>query len=103
MRATPPRTVRRRSFSGTKSAVDEAVAELLCPITHSLPVDPVTAEDGNIYERSAIEEWLKGQQRSPLTNVAMGAKLLVIGSFDNWWAKAGGNGRPVSPKVAVEA
>jgi len=59
-----------------KSAVDAAIAEFLCPITQSLPVDPVMAEDGKIYERSAIKEWLKEQQRSPLTNEAMGTKLL---------------------------
>ena len=36
-----------------KSATEEAMNEFLCPITFSLPVDPVTAEDGNVYERSA--------------------------------------------------
>ena len=60
----------------TKSAVNEAMNEFLCPITFSLPVDPVTAEDGNVYERSAIEEWLKQQRKSPVTNLAMGTKLL---------------------------
>ena len=59
-----------------KSATEEAFAELVCPITFSLPVDPVTAEDGNVYERSAIEEWLKKQRKSPVTNLAMGTKLL---------------------------
>ena len=59
-----------------KSATEEAFAELVCPITWSLPVDPVTAEDGNVYERSAIEEWLKKQLKSPVTNLAMGTKLL---------------------------
>jgi len=63
-------------FSRHKSAVDEAFAELLCPITQSLPVDPVMAEDGKVYERDAIEKWLESHQRSPLTNVAMGTKLL---------------------------
>eukprot|EP00900_Chrysochromulina_parva_P010919 jgi/Chrpa1/19829/Chrysochromulina_OHIO_Genome00018334-RA len=29
-----------------KSATEEAFAELVCPITFSLPVDPVMAEDG---------------------------------------------------------
>eukprot|EP00550_Attheya_septentrionalis_P003018 CAMPEP_0198281798 /NCGR_PEP_ID=MMETSP1449-20131203/1671_1 /TAXON_ID=420275 /ORGANISM="Attheya septentrionalis, Strain CCMP2084" /LENGTH=90 /DNA_ID=CAMNT_0043977717 /DNA_START=9 /DNA_END=277 /DNA_ORIENTATION=+ len=28
--------------------------ELVCPITLDLPFDPVTAEDGRVYERSAI-------------------------------------------------
>ena len=59
-----------------KSAVNEAFAELVCPITFSLPVDPVMAEDGKVYERSAIEEWLKQQRKSPVTNLAMGTRLL---------------------------
>jgi U-box domain len=59
-----------------KSATEEAFAELVCPITFSLPVDPVTAEDGNVYERSAIKEWLKHKHKSPVTNLAMGVKLL---------------------------
>jgi TPR repeat protein len=59
-----------------KRATEEAFAELVCPITFSLPVDPVTAEDGKVYERSAIEEWLKQQHKSPVTNLAMGTKLL---------------------------
>ena len=59
-----------------KSAFEEAMNEFLCPITFSLPVDPVTAEDGKVYERSAIEEWLKQQRKSPVTNLAMGTRLL---------------------------
>ena len=59
-----------------KSAFEEAFAELVCPITFSLPVDPVMAEDGKVYERSAIEEWLKQQRKSPVTNLAMGTRLL---------------------------
>ena len=59
-----------------KSAFEEAMNEFLCPITFSLPVDPVMAEDGKVYERSAIEEWLKQQHKSPVTNLAMGTRLL---------------------------
>ena len=55
-----------------RSAVDESLTHLVCAITQELPLDPVTAEDGNIYERSAIEAWLKKQQKSPLTNTPMG-------------------------------
>ena len=65
-----------QEFRRHKSATEEAFAELVCPITFSLPVDPVTAEDGNVYERSAIEEWLKQQRKSPVTNLAMGTRLL---------------------------
>jgi hypothetical protein len=31
--------------------------ELCCPITHSLMLDCVTADDGNNYSRAGIEEW----------------------------------------------
>jgi TPR repeat protein len=65
-----------QEFRRHKSAVNEAMNEFLCPITFSLPVDPVMAEDGKVYERSAIEEWLKQQHKSPVTNLAMGTKLL---------------------------
>ena len=65
-----------RELRKTKSAVNEAFAELVCPITFSLPVDPVMAEDGNVYERSAIVEWLEKQHKSPVTNMEMGTRLL---------------------------
>jgi TPR repeat protein len=65
-----------QEFRRHKSATEEAFAELVCPITFSLPVDPVIAEDGKVYERSAIEEWLKQQLKSPVTNLAMGTRLL---------------------------
>ena len=47
---------------------DEA-SEFLCPITLELPLDPVTAADGHIYERSAIERHMATQGaalRSPM-------------------------------------
>ena len=65
-----------QEFRRHKSAVNEAMNEFLCPITFSLPVDPVMAEDGKVYERSAIEEWLEQQLKSPVTNLAMGTRLL---------------------------
>ena len=65
-----------QEFRRHKSATEEAFAELVCPITFSLPVDPVIAEDGKVYERSAIEEWLEQQHKSPVTNLAMGTRLL---------------------------
>ena len=63
-----------------REAMNEMADELVCPITRELPVDPVTAEDGRVYERQAMEEWLgskAGQAvRSPVTNESMGTKLL---------------------------
>ena len=67
---------------------------LICPITLELPFDPVTADDGYVYERSAIEEHIARatpnpratnqdngdlnnlELRSPMTNEPMGPRLL---------------------------
>ena len=38
--------------------------------------DPVTAEDGFVYQRSAIEKWLLDHSSSPTTGVKMGHALL---------------------------
>lgn len=53
--------------------------ELICPITLDLPFDPVTAEDGQVYERSAIEGYFKtktsAKVKSPVLNKDMGKQL----------------------------
>ena len=59
-----------------EAATAQAFAELVCPITLSLPFEPVIADDGTVYERSAIEKWLGQQGRSPSTNLPMGSRLL---------------------------
>jgi len=60
-----------------KATVDESAGEFVCPITHALPVDPVTAEDGHVYERSAILDWFsKGRRTSPMTNETIGTRLI---------------------------
>ena len=59
------------------SAPSDALEELVCPITLELPMDPVMAEDGTIYERSAIEEHLKNSNKSPTKNTRMGKKLFA--------------------------
>eukprot|EP00299_Pterocystis_sp_00344_P014758 c7329_g1_i2.p1 GENE.c7329_g1_i2~~c7329_g1_i2.p1 ORF type:complete len:186 (-),score=36.73 c7329_g1_i2:75-632(-) len=46
-----------------------------CPITHEIMDDPVTAEDGFTYERTAITAWLKDHNTSPMTREAMGTRL----------------------------
>ena len=53
-------------------------AEFTCAITLELPLDPVTAEDGHVYERSAIEAWIErpGVLKSPKFNTPMGPRLL---------------------------
>ena len=52
--------------------------ESICPITHELPIKPVTAEDGKIYEEKAIREWFSkkdGDPTSPSTGAVIGTKL----------------------------
>ena len=51
------------------------LSNLLCPITHELPIDPVLAEDGFIYDCKAIEKHLSLRQSSPMTNNQMGIRL----------------------------
>lgn len=63
-----------------KRARDEEGAELTCPISFELFVDPVVAADGNTYERAAIEAWFErgnGRGRSPLTRELMKSQTLV--------------------------
>ena len=62
----------------TLGEVDGAAAELVCAITQELPVDPVIARDGRVYERAAIEKWFErdGPLKSPVTNEPMKRKLL---------------------------
>ena len=67
------------SHKKLRSAVDSMADEWVCPITFELPLDPVMAEDGRTYERSAIEEVIRTQGaglRSPITNQPMGARLM---------------------------
>ena len=62
-----------------RESIDELAEEFVCPITQELPLDPVMAEDGRVYERKAIEDWFAtrqaGQLKSPVTNEEMGRRL----------------------------
>jgi TPR repeat protein len=71
-----PATEHANKFKKLEALVDDSASEFLCPITQELPIDPVTAEDGRVYERSAIEEWLTTNEKSPHTNEPMGKRLL---------------------------
>jgi len=48
-----------------------------CPITNGLMIDPVIGTDGHTYEKSAIEEWLKQNQTSPITRQTMKITELI--------------------------
>lgn len=49
----------------------------ICPITGELMTDPVVDNEGNSYERSAIEDWLSRSQTSPITRNALNATQLT--------------------------
>jgi hypothetical protein len=70
--------------------------EFLCPITLELMTDPVLAEDGHTYERSAITDWFaKGNGLSPKTITPMGRvitpnhslKAVIAGMVERMEAK----------------
>ena len=65
-----------QGFKKCKTVMNSIADEYLCPITQELPIDPATAEDGKIYERTAIEAWLGKNKRSPSTRATMGTRLL---------------------------
>jgi hypothetical protein len=79
-KAVEPATEQATKF---RKVIDDGADELICPITHELPVDPVMAEDGRVYERSAIEEWLVQHEKSPHTNEPMGTKLIPATQVKN--------------------
>ena len=50
----------------------------MCPITVEIMTDPVIADDGHTYEKSAITAWLATRSnRSPMTNAALSSNRLV--------------------------
>ena len=54
---------KRRTFEFILKQLDN----LICPITHQLPVDPYYCQlDGQVYERKAILEWIKKNNISPI-------------------------------------
>ena len=59
-----------------RKSINDVAADLVCPITQELPFDPVMAEDGKIYERNAIVEWLGRERTSPVTRARMGTRII---------------------------
>ena len=77
---TPTADEKAAKVQRLNQAINDALDTFVCPITHELPLDPVTAEDGRIYERAAIANWIKQKGKSvvksPITNEPMGRKLM---------------------------
>jgi len=92
-----------------RSAIEESIDEFICPIVQELPVDPVMADDGKVYERAAIEQWLGSHSTSPATNEPMGKKLLpalqvknMLRSMVNSGAVCGGKADTLRKKLEEE-
>ena len=64
-------------FTNKEIQEEEIPVELLCPITLTLMKDPVITSDGHTYERAAISDWLKRNNRSPATNDRLTSKNLI--------------------------
>ena len=54
-------------------------ADFYCPLTNVIMFDPVIAEDGLTYERSAIEHYLEVHNTSPCVRASTGEGFLPIG------------------------
>ena len=49
----------------------------ICPITQDVMKEPVIDKEGNTYEKSAILEWLKTNNKSPITRNIISASELI--------------------------
>ena len=61
----------------TRDKAAAVSAGLRCSITNALVVDPVTAADGQIYDREGISRWLECHDTSPNTGATLPSKHLV--------------------------
>ena len=72
-------------------AIRTIATEFKCPIGHDLPIDPVMAKDGVVYERAAIERWFRtkegerrgGDPTSPSTRAVIGTELIPVPQIRN--------------------
>lgn len=77
--------------------------EFVCPIAQELFIDPVTAEDGRVYEREKIARWFQecedDQSSSPVTNEPMGFQLFPAHLVRSTLARLVEHGVVVGPLV----
>ena len=61
--------------------------EFACPISARLPVDPVTAKDGRIYDQHGLMTWfdkhLRTTIKSPVTGEQMSKEVVTAYQFRN--------------------
>ena len=66
-----------RSALQAEAEAGIVASSLVCPITSELMTDPVFTMDGQTYERSAIEAWLKTHDTAPATGRRLLSKKLI--------------------------
>ncbi|KAF8008710.1 hypothetical protein BT93_K2384 [Corymbia citriodora subsp. variegata] len=52
-------------------------SHFICPISQDVMNDPYVAADGYTFDRRAIEKWLEGNDKSPMTNLPLPNKHLI--------------------------
>ncbi len=74
----PPKKGMKRARDEDKADkfAESVLASVTCPISLSLVVQPVVAEDGQVYERERIKMWLQEKETSPFTRNPMGTQLV---------------------------
>ncbi|CAF4257336.1 unnamed protein product, partial [Adineta steineri] len=79
---------------------------LRCPITLELFIDPVLAEDGQTYERSAIIQWIQQHGTSPFTRQQLSVLRLtpnraIKTAVENFKRQNRESRRPSTPRESV--
>lgn len=59
-------------------SVNININDIKCPISQQIFCDPVIAEDGIIYERSCISQWLNDSVTSPITRQEISNSLIPV-------------------------
>ncbi|KAK4740673.1 hypothetical protein SAY87_024261 [Trapa incisa] len=70
-------TADRACRTGVSRNVSSPPNHFICPIVKDVMKDPCVAADGYSYDRKAIEKWLEGNDKSPMTNLPLPHKYLV--------------------------
>ena len=71
-----PVTVTKEYWYNENAITIEIPDEVKCPLTLCIMLDPVSAADGYMYERSAITKHFEGSNMSPITNLPLENKEL---------------------------
>lgn len=67
---------KQKTDTKKEALLQDIVSSLTCAISHEPIAHPVLAEDGHLYEKADIKQWLAKEKRSPRTNKPMGTRLV---------------------------